>query len=147
MEEWERRGVGQQLIKGVGSARGGGLAFRSGGIGGASGAAEAEAGRGAGDKDFVFVEVDRFGRPRFGERVKYGSARRQLIREQARLGLEGLTLHSGRIGGATEAAEAGVGRAAIKEQGGWESEAVDVYIRAKRRGREVTAALVEGLRF
>ena len=42
-----------------------------------------------------------------------------------------MTLHSGRIDGATEAASVGVGRADIKELTNWRSNAVDLYIRLK----------------
>ena len=62
------------------------------------------------------------------------------------MGIHGLTLHSGRVGGATEASEEGVNRARIKEAGGWKSSAVDVYIQSRARGKEVSRALVKALR-
>lgn len=91
---------------------------------------------------YVFCQVDKFGNPKFGECIKYAEARLDLIREQERLGIEGLTLHSGRIGGATAAAAAGVDRAVIKKQGGWLSDAVDLYIRAEGQDMKVSEALV-----
>ena len=39
-----------------------------------------------------------------GNYLRYQEARKGLMREQVKLGRSGLTLHSGRIGGATEAA-------------------------------------------
>ena len=58
----------------------------------------------------------------------------------------GLTLHSGRIGGATEAAAAGVSRADIKRQGGWASNAVDLYIQPKDGDTAVSKALMRKMR-
>ena len=72
-------------------------------------------------------------------------ARLDLISEQERLGITGLTMHSGRIRGATEAASAGIGRADIKELGNWKSDAVDRYIRPKGRISKVSRALLKGL--
>ena len=56
-------------------------------------------------------------------------------------------MHSGRIGGATEAAIARVGRADIKEARDWSSEAVDVYIRPQGKGKGVSRALVRQISF
>ena len=72
--------------------------------------------------------------------LRYSEARLCLLREQEKVGLTGLSLHSGRVGGATEASEAGVTRGEIKEAGGWKSAAVDTYIQARGRGK------VKGLR-
>ena len=67
--------------------------------------------------------------------VSYSTARQQLKEEQARLGLEGLTWHSGRIGGASDAAGAGLNKdLVIKPCGGWRSSAVDTYIRTEGPG-------------
>ena len=95
---------------------------------------------------FFFCQLDRKGKPNGKEFLRYGEARLDLLQEQKRLGLSGLSLHSGRIGGATVAAGAGVGRAEIKEAGGWASNAVDVYIRPLGGGVEVSKALVKSLR-
>ena len=67
--------------------------------------------------------------------VSYTAARQQLKQEQARLGLEGLTWHSGRIGGASAAARAGLNtELIIKPCGEWKSSAVDTYIRTDEPG-------------
>ena len=67
------------------------------------------------------------------------------MKEQALLGLRKLSLHSGRISGASEAAAAGVGRAEIMKVGGWKSGAVDSYIRPLGEGQEVSRRLVKKL--
>ena len=96
--------------------------------------------------DYIFFR-SRYGRINYGDYLRYQEARRNLIKEQDHLGLSGLTLHSGRIGGATEAALAGVGRADIKQLGNWKSDAVDLYIRPKGRILKVSRALLNGLKF
>ena len=68
-----------------------------------------------------------------------------MIKEQAGLGLRKISLHSGRIGGSSEAAAAGVGRAEIMKAGGWRSAAVDAYIRPVGEGQEVSRKLVKRL--
>merc|ERR1712082_360709 len=95
--------------------------------------------------DFVFFGSKK-GNINYTEYLGYQEARKSLITEQALLGLEGLTLHSARIGGATEAAEAGIGRAEIQEQGNWKSRAVDLYIRPKGKKVRVSEALMNGLK-
>ena len=57
-----------------------------------------------------------------------------MMKEQVFLGLRKLSLHSGRIGGASEVAAAGAGRAEIMKAGGWKSGAVDSYIRPLGEG-------------
>ena len=68
-----------------------------------------------------------------------------MIKEQAGLGLRRISLHSGKIGEAWEAAAAGVGRAEIMKAGGWRSAAVDAYIRPVGEGQEVSKRLVKRL--
>ena len=97
--------------------------------------------------DYIFFRNIRGGRVNSGEYLRYQEARKDLINEQAKLGITGLTLHSGRIGGATEAASAGIGRADIKQLGNWKSDAVDRYIRPKGRILKVSRALLKGLKF
>ena len=94
---------------------------------------------------YVFCRLDKKGKAVGKEYLRYGEARARLMEEQRRLGIEGLFLHSGRIGGATAAARAGVGRAEIKVAEGWRSDAVDGYIRPEEEGMEVSSALVDGL--
>ena len=96
--------------------------------------------------DYIFFRTGRLGKVVKGDYLRYGEARRDLMKEQIRMGLFGLTLHSGRIGGATEASAAGVGRADIKELGNWKSNAVDLYIRPKGRILKISRALMSGLR-
>ena len=67
------------------------------------------------------------------------------MREQVLIGMRRLSLHSGRIGRASEAAAAGAGRAAIMKAGGWRSSAVDSYIRPTEEGQEVSRRLVKKL--
>ena len=97
--------------------------------------------------DYLFCKFGSEGEVLGKEFVRYREARASLVLEQRRLGLEGLTLHSGRVGGATEAAGLGVGRAEIKEAGGWRSEQVDCYIQAKGKGKAVSRALMGRLTF
>ena len=65
--------------------------------------------------------------------------------KQVILGLWRILLHSGRIGGASEAAAAGAGRAAIMKAGGWRSNAVDIYIRPIGERQEISRRLVRNL--
>ena len=95
--------------------------------------------------DYVFFS-SKHGKFNYQEYVGYQEARKNLKAEQALLGLEGLTLHSGRIGGATEAASAGIGRAEIQKMGHWKSQAVDRYIRPKGQLSKVSEALMKGLK-
>ena len=67
------------------------------------------------------------------------------MKEQVLLGLRKLSLHSGRIGGASEAAAAGVGRAEIMKAGSWKSSMVDTYIRPLGEGQELSPSLVNKL--
>ena len=96
--------------------------------------------------DYFFCKVGSQGKVVPREYLRYSEARLCLLREQERVGLKGLSLHSGRVGGDTEASEAGVTRGEIKEAGGWKSAAVDTYIQARGRGKVVSKALVKGLR-
>ena len=91
-----------------------------------------------GMEDYLFCKFGLHGEVLGMNFIRYREARASLEEEQRRLGLEGLTLHSGGVGGATEAAGFGVGRAEIKEAGGWRSEQVDIYIQAKGKGKVVS---------
>ena len=66
--------------------------------------------------------------------VVYSTALADLKAVATRLGLGNLTLHSGRIGGATEGIEAGVNRDKIRICGGWSSSAMDCYIKPTKSG-------------
>ena len=66
--------------------------------------------------------------------VSYSTSNFQLKKEIKNLRLGKISLHSGRIGAATAAAEAGLSREFIKPCGGWKSDQVDVYIRPQRPG-------------
>ena len=94
---------------------------------------------------YVFCQMDSKGKMQEEKYLSYKEARRILIKEQARLGLRKISLHSGRIGGASEAATAGVRRAEIMNAGGWKSAAVDSYIRPVGEGQEVSRRLVKRL--
>ena len=95
---------------------------------------------------FFFCQINKHGEAIGDKFFCYHEARLDLIKEQLLLGIKKISLHSGRIGGATEAAAAGVGRAEIMEAGGWVSSAVDVYIQPKGKGQEVSRRLVEKLK-
>ena len=94
---------------------------------------------------YVFCHIDQKGRSHEEKFITYNEARRSLIKEQIGLGLRKISLHSGRIGGASEAAAAGAGRAAIMKAGGWRSGAVDGYIRPIGEGQEVSRRLIQKL--
>ena len=51
--------------------------------------------------------------------MSYSSAAGQLKAEVERLGLNNISLHSGRIGGATVGAVAGLNQEKLKAVGGW----------------------------
>lgn len=85
----------------------------------------------------LFPRISRYGRP--GEpsrgsddgRMNAGSALRRIRLAQETAGIEGrLTMHSGRRGFATEAADAGIPKLRIARHGGWDdnSQALDGYI-------------------
>ena len=94
---------------------------------------------------YVFCHIDQKGKCHPDRFITYAEARRAMMKEQVLLGLRKLSLHSGRIGGASEAAAAGVGRAEIMKAGGWKSSMVDPYIRPLGEGQEVSRGLVKKL--
>ena len=78
--------------------------------------------------------------------VSYSSAAGQLKAEVERLGLNNISLHSGRIGGATAGAVAGLNQQKIKAVGGWSSNAsADLYVRMRRPGIEFSAKMLRKL--
>ena len=93
------------------------------------------------EEAFIFP-VFRGGRAGEGQAVSYCAARKQLLRERELLGLGGVTWHSGRIGGATEASKMGLSRSVIMRGGGWRSAAVDSYIRVEDAGVQMGDALL-----
>lgn len=99
-----------------------------------------------GSEDYLFCKLGSGGKVLGKDFLRYGEARVSLEKEQKKLGLEGLSLHSGRVGGATEASALGVARAEIKEAGGWRSDQVDLYIHPKGKGKTVSRALMGKLR-
>ena len=68
------------------------------------------------------------------EAVSYRVALQDLQEVCRRYALPPLTLHSARIGAATEGAKAGVSREFLKACGGWSSGAVDDYVRLRDPG-------------
>ena len=96
---------------------------------------------GVSEEAFIFP-VFRGGKAVEGQAVSYCAARKQLLRERELLGLGGVTWHSGRIGGATEASRKGVSRSVIMRGGGWRSSAVDSYIRVEDAGVQMGDALL-----
>ena len=93
------------------------------------------------EEAFIFP-VFRGGKAVEGQAVSYCAARKQLLKERELLGLGGVTWHSGRIGGATEASKKGVSRSVIMRGGGWRSSAVDSYIRVEDAGVQMGDALL-----
>ena len=94
---------------------------------------------------YVFCHIDQKDKSHEDRFLTYSEARRIMIKEQVGLGLRKISLHSGRIGGASEAAAAGAGRAAIMRAGGWRSAAVDTYIRPIGEGQEISKRLIQRL--
>ena len=90
---------------------------------------------------FIFPMFGR-GRSVGSQAVSYFAARKQLIKGRELLGLGKVTWHSGRIGGATEAAKKGISRSIIMRGGGWRSSAVDSYIRVEDAGVTMGDALL-----
>ena len=74
--------------------------------------------------------------------VSYNMARVQLLKERTVLGLGEVSWHSGRIGGASEAAKKGLSRSVIMHAGGWRSRAVDSYIRVQDAGVQIGDAVL-----
>ena len=93
------------------------------------------------EEAFIFP-VFRRGKPVEAQAVSYCAARKQLLRERELLGLGGVTWHSGRIGGATEASKKGLSRSVIMRAGGWCSSAVDSYIRVEDAGVQMGDAVL-----
>jgi hypothetical protein len=90
-----------------------------------------------GDEDFLFPRLrgSKNGAVAVGSKaVAYSTALADLKEVTRRLGMPNLTLHSSRIGGATEGIEAGVDRDKIRICGGWSSSAMDVYIKPVNSG-------------
>ena len=81
-----------------------------------------------------------------GLSVLYSSAAGQLKAEVESLGLNNISLHSGRIGGATARAVAGLNQEKLKAVGGWSSNAsADLYMRMERPGIEFSAKMLQKL--
>ena len=94
---------------------------------------------------YVFCHIDQRGRCNEEKCLTYNEARRIMIKEQGCLGVRKISLHSGRISGASKAAAAGAGKATIMKAGGWRSSAVNVYIRPIGEGQEVSRRHVRKL--
>ena len=56
--------------------------------------------------------------------------------------MPGITLHSGRIGGATKGVEASVGRDKIRICGSWSSSSMDAYVKPKDSGIAFNNAMI-----
>ena len=77
-----------------------------------------------------------------GREVSFSAAYDDLRKLSEKLGLGKLTLHSGRIGGATAGVEAGVNKEYLRLCGGWSSEAINDYIRPKEPGMVFSKAVL-----
>ena len=81
-----------------------------------------------------------------GLQVSYSAAAGQLKAEVKRLGLNNISLHSGRIGGATQGALAGISQQKIKAVGGWKSStSADLYTRLEKPGVEFSSTMMKRL--
>ena len=92
--------------------------------------------------DAYIFPVFRRGKAVWGQAVSYNTARIQLNKIKAELGLGNITWHSGRIGAASEASRKMVSKNVIMKSGGWRSSAVDVYMRVEDPGVLVGDALL-----
>ena len=77
-----------------------------------------------------------------GRSVSFSAAYDDLKRVSEKLALGKLTLHSGRIGGATAGIEAGVNKEYLRLCGGWTSEAINDYIRPEEPGMVFSKAVL-----
>ena len=75
--------------------------------------------------------------------VAYSTALTDLKKVTQRLGMPGITLHSGRVGAATEGVAAKVGRDKIRICGGWSSSAMDVYVKPSDSGVDFNNAMID----
>jgi hypothetical protein len=94
-----------------------------------------------GEDSYIFP-MFRKGKAVENRAVSYNMAREQLLKERAVLGLGQVSWHSGRIGGASEAARKGLSRSVIMHAGGWRSRAVDSYIRVQDAGVQIGDAVL-----
>ena len=99
-----------------------------------------------GDEDFLFPRLrgSKNGVVAVGSKaVAYSTALADLKQVNRRLGMPNLTLHSSRIGGATEGIAVGVSRDNIRVRGGWRSSAMDVYIKPTNAGIVFNDAMMD----
>jgi hypothetical protein len=98
------------------------------------------------ESDFLFSRLrgSKMGAVSVGDKaVAYSTALADLKKVTKRLGMPGITLHSGRIGGATEGIEADVGRDKIRICGGWSSSAMDAYVKPSDSGIVFNNAMID----
>lgn len=77
-----------------------------------------------------------------GQAVSYGVASADLKAVLERLNLPKVSMHSGRIGAATAAKEAGVSKDHVRVCGGWKGDMVDHYVRPDKAGLVLSDALL-----
>ena len=75
--------------------------------------------------------------------VAYSTALADLKKVTMKLGMPSITLHSGRVGTATEGVAANVGRDKIRICGGWSSSAMDVYVKPSDAGVSFNNAMID----
>ena len=80
-----------------------------------------------------------------GLSMSYGFTAGQLKAEVERLGLNIISLHSGRIGAATAGAVAGMNKEKLKACGGWSFNAVDLYVRMDKPDIEFSGKMPQRL--
>ena len=98
------------------------------------------------DCDYLFPRLrgSREGVVAVGDKaVAYSTALADLKVVTKRLGMPGITLHSGRVGAATEGVAANVGRDRIRICGGWSSSSMDVYVKPNDSGIAFSNAMVD----
>ena len=98
------------------------------------------------DGDYLFPRLRGAGKGRVvkigHESVSYSASAAQLKRFCLRNDIPSLTMHSGRRGGDTVAAEMGLARNKIQAVGNWSSGAVDSYYHPLEPGVEFTEGLL-----
>ena len=98
------------------------------------------------DDDYLFPRLrgSKEGVVAVGDKaVAYSTALADLKKVTMKLGMPGITLHSGRVGAATEGVAANVGRDKIRICGGWSSSAMDVYVKPSDAGVSFNNAMID----
>ena len=77
--------------------------------------------------------------------ISYSSSALQLKTFCLKCGIQPLTMHSGRRGGATAAVDAGIDTMNIQAIGNWSSDCVESYFCPRRAGVKYTSSVIKKL--